>query len=205
MKSLERIIRQSIIEGQPRTHRPWKKIIILVEGIYSMEGEIVSFRELIEIKKRYRCYLYVDEAHSIGAIGQTGRGICEYWGVNPVDVDVLMGTFTKSFASIGGYIAGDRTLMTHIRRATWAMYGNTISPPAAQQIISALHVLTQTSIGRAKLQSLKENSNYFRTRLQELGFKVYGSPDSPIVPIMINNMGKMLSFSLSLLFLFSVL
>lgn len=195
MASLESVIRKSIVEGQPRTHRPWKRVIIFVEGIYSMEGGIVNFRDLVAIKKRYKCYLYVDEAHSIGAIGRTGRGICEYWGVNPDDVDILMGTFTKSFASIGGYIAGDRTVISHLRRSTWAVYGHTISPPAAQQIISALRVLTETSTGKQKLQRLKDNSNYFRTRLQELGFKVYGSPDSPIVPIMINNMGKMLSFS----------
>jgi len=78
-KHLEQVVRKAIIEGQPRTNRPWKKILIVVEGIYSMEGEILCLPEVVEIKKRYNCYLYVDEAHSIGALGKTGRGVCEYW------------------------------------------------------------------------------------------------------------------------------
>ena len=72
-----------------------------------MEGEICLLKEIVEIKKKYKAYLYVDEAHSIGALGATGRGVCEHCGVNPDDVEVLMGTFTKSFGSVGGYIAGE--------------------------------------------------------------------------------------------------
>lgn len=79
---------------------------------YSMEGEILRLPEIVEIKKKYKCYLYVDEAHSIGALGKSGRGVCEYWGVNPADVDVLMGTFTKSFAAVGGYVAGSKVLFS---------------------------------------------------------------------------------------------
>ena len=94
---LDAILRNSISEGQPRTHRPWKKIVIIVEGIYSMEGEACNLKAIVEVKKKYRAYLYLDEAHSIGALGETGRGCCEHWGVSPSDVDVMMGTFTKSF------------------------------------------------------------------------------------------------------------
>jgi len=103
-------VRRAIIEGQPRIHRPWKKILIIVEGIYSMEGETCKLKEIIAIKKKYKCYLWVDEAHSIGAIGDTGRGVTDHHGVNPLDVDILMGTFTKSFASVGGYITGTKEL-----------------------------------------------------------------------------------------------
>ena len=67
----------------------------MVEGIYSMEGEICKLAEIVEICKRYKAYIYVDEAHSIGALGETGRGICEYCNVDPADIDILMGTFTK--------------------------------------------------------------------------------------------------------------
>ncbi|NWZ33295.1 SPTC2 palmitoyltransferase, partial [Brachypodius atriceps] len=94
------------VYGQPRTHRAWRKIIILVEGIYSMEGSIVRLPEIVSLKNKYKAYLYLDEAHSIGAVGATGRGVVEYFGMNPDDVDVLMGTFTKSFGAAGGYIAG---------------------------------------------------------------------------------------------------
>ncbi|NXR20859.1 SPTC2 palmitoyltransferase, partial [Cinclus mexicanus] len=96
------------IYGQPRTHRAWRKIIILVEGIYSMEGSIVRLPEIVSLKNKYKAYLYLDEAHSIGAVGTTGRGVVEYFGMSPDDVDVLMGTFTKSFGAAGGYIAGKK-------------------------------------------------------------------------------------------------
>mgnify|MGYP001794697204 CR=1 FL=1 len=73
-----------------------------------MEGSIVKLPEIIALKKKYKAYLYLDEAHSIGALGQTGRGVVEYHGCNPRDVDIMMGTFTKSFGAAGGYIAGSK-------------------------------------------------------------------------------------------------
>uniref|UniRef100_A0A8C3IFY7 serine C-palmitoyltransferase n=1 Tax=Chrysemys picta bellii TaxID=8478 RepID=A0A8C3IFY7_CHRPI len=108
MQSLEKLLRDAIAYGQPRSRRAWKKILILVEGIYSMEGSIVRLPEIVALKKRYKAYLYLDEAHSIGAVGPTGRGVVEYFGMDPEDVDVLMGTFTKSFGAAGGYIAGKK-------------------------------------------------------------------------------------------------
>ena len=94
--------------GQPRTRRPWNKIVVAVEGIYSMEGEICNLAAVAAVCKKYRCYLYLDEAHSIGALGAKGRGATEHCGVAPNDVDVMMGTFTKSFGGMGGYIAADK-------------------------------------------------------------------------------------------------
>jgi serine palmitoyltransferase len=87
---LEEVLRESIIQGQPRHHRPWGKIVVMVEGIYSMEGAICQLPEIVRICKKYKAYIYVDEAHSVGALGKTGRGICEYHGINTNDVDVLM-------------------------------------------------------------------------------------------------------------------
>jgi serine palmitoyltransferase len=105
---LEEVLREQIAGGQPRTHRPWKKIIVIVEGIYSMEGELCKLPEIIAVCKKYKAYTYLDEAHSIGAVGQSGRGVCELLGVDPADVDIMMGTFTKSFGSCGGYIAASK-------------------------------------------------------------------------------------------------
>ena len=76
--------------------------------ICSMEGSIVKLRDIIRLKKKYKAYLFLDEAHSVGALGPHGRGVVDYWGCDPADVDILMGTFTKSFASAGGYIAGKK-------------------------------------------------------------------------------------------------
>ncbi|PIK60900.1 putative serine palmitoyltransferase 2 [Apostichopus japonicus] len=83
VKSLEKVLKKAVVEGQPRTHRPWKKILIIVEGVYSMEGSIVRLRDIIALKKKYKAYLYLDEAHSIGAMGKSGKGVVEYWGIDP--------------------------------------------------------------------------------------------------------------------------
>ncbi|MEQ2189604.1 hypothetical protein GOODEAATRI_026906 [Goodea atripinnis] len=99
-----------------------------------MEGSIIRLPEVIALKKRYKAYLYLDEAHSIGALGPNGRGVVDYFGLDPKDVDIMMGTFTKS---------ADR------------------------------------------LRQLSENTNYFRRRLREMGFIIYGNDDSPVVPLML--------------------
>jgi serine palmitoyltransferase len=83
-------------------------LIFKIWLIFSMEGSLCRLPEIIEMKKKYKAYLYVDEAHSVGAIGSHGRGVVDYWNVNPNDIDVHMGTFTKSFGSAGGYIAGKK-------------------------------------------------------------------------------------------------
>lgn len=88
---MEKRLREAIIEGQPRSRRPWKKIIIVVEGVYSMEGSIVKLPEIVALKKKYKAYLYLDEAHSIGAVGPTGRGIADYYNIDPKEIDMLMG------------------------------------------------------------------------------------------------------------------
>ncbi|KAJ3058054.1 serine palmitoyltransferase component, partial [Rhizoclosmatium hyalinum] len=97
MKDLEQVLRDAIAQGQPRTHRPWKKILVVVEGLYSMEGNICNLPGIVALRNKYKFYLYLDEAHSVGAMGPNGRGICDYYGIDPSNVDILMGTFTKSF------------------------------------------------------------------------------------------------------------
>ncbi|KAK6794873.1 hypothetical protein RDI58_008326 [Solanum bulbocastanum] len=196
---LEKVLREHIAEGQPRTHRPWKKIIVIVEGIYSMEGELCQLPEIVAICKKYKVYVYLDEAHSIGAVGKTGRGVCELLGVDTADVDIMMGTFTKSFGSCGGYIAGSKELIEYLKYSCPAhLYATSISPPAAQQIISAIKVILGedgTSRGAQKLARIRENSNFFRSELQKMGFEVLGDNDSPVMPIMIYNPAKIPAFS----------
>uniref|UniRef100_A0A2N9EH00 Aminotransferase class I/classII large domain-containing protein n=1 Tax=Fagus sylvatica TaxID=28930 RepID=A0A2N9EH00_FAGSY len=200
---LEEVLREQIAEGQPRTRRPWKKIIVIVEGIYSMEGELCKLPEIIAICRKYKvAYTYLDEAHSIGAVGKTGRGVCELLGVDPADIDIMMGTFTKSFGSCGGYIAGSKELIQYLKYTCPAhLYATSISPPAAEQIISAIKVilgedvLSRTSRGAQKLAQIRENSNFFRSELQKMGFEVLGDNDSPVMPIMLYNPAKIPAFS----------
>ncbi len=138
MKSLENILEQAVTQGNKAKNEPWKKILIIVEGTYSMEGSIVNLPHVIQLKKKYKvgskfffylllspegwterirskstalfcqAYLYVDEAHSIGALGPNGRGVADYYNVDTKEIDILMGTFTKSFAAFGGYIAANK-------------------------------------------------------------------------------------------------
>ncbi|XP_036402760.1 serine palmitoyltransferase 3 isoform X1 [Megalops cyprinoides] len=203
MQSLERMLREAVSAGQPRTHRPWKKILIVVEGIYSMEGSIVRLPEIVALKKKYKAYLYLDEAHSIGAVGSTGRGVTEHFGIDPSDVDVLMGTFTKSFGAAGGYIAGKKELIDYLRSHSHsAVYATAMSPPVAEQIIRAMKCimgLDGTTVGIQRVRQLAENTRYFRQRLQELGFITYGSHESPVVPLLLYMPGKVGAFSRAML------
>ena len=83
VEHLEKLLRSAIIRGHPKTRRPWKKIMIVIEGVYSMEGTIVKLPEILALKKKYGAYIYLDEAHSVGAMGPNGRGVVDYYGLNP--------------------------------------------------------------------------------------------------------------------------
>ncbi|XP_076156420.1 serine palmitoyltransferase 2 isoform X1 [Alosa pseudoharengus] len=205
MQSLEKLLRDAIIHGQPRTHRPWKKILIVVEGIYrySMEGSVVRLPEVVALKKKYKAYLYLDEAHSIGALGPYGRGVVDYFGLDPRDVDIMMGTFTKSFGAAGGYIGGRKELMDYLRTHSHsAVYATSMSPPIVEQIITSMKCIMGedgTTIGRERVKQLAENTAYFRRRLLELGFITYGNSDSPVVPMMLYMPAKIGAFGREML------
>ncbi|KAK7142565.1 hypothetical protein R3I94_012046 [Phoxinus phoxinus] len=203
MQSLEKLLRDAIVHGQPRTHRPWKKILILVEGIYSMEGSIIRLPEVIALKKKYKAYLYLDEAHSIGALGPSGRGVVEYFGLDPKDVDIMMGTFTKSFGASGGYIGGRKDLIDYLRTHSHsAIYATSMSPPVLEQIITSMKCIMGEdgmTIGRSRIQRLAENTVYFRRRLREMGFIIYGNNDSPVVPMMLYMPAKIGAFGREML------
>ncbi|OQR83269.1 serine palmitoyltransferase [Achlya hypogyna] len=196
---LEVVLRTKIAEGQPRTHRPWKKIFVIVEGIYSMEGEICKLREIVDVAKKYRAYMYVDEAHSIGALGATGRGVCEYTGVDPSEIDILMGTFTKSFGGMGGYIAASKDII-HVLKTACAGHtlGTSLSPVITAQVLAAFKVIMGrdgTDIGAKKLTALRENSNFLRQGLMDIGVVTLGQFDSPVIPVMLYSISKIAEFS----------
>ncbi|KAL7642761.1 UNVERIFIED_CONTAM: hypothetical protein RMT77_006049 [Armadillidium vulgare] len=195
---LERLLRHHIIHGHPRTRRAWRKILIVAEGIYSMEGTICDLPRLIELKKKYKAYLYVDEAHSIGALGPNGGGVVDFYGADPKDVDILMGTFTKSFGAAGGYIAGNKDLINHLRiRSDAQSYAASMPPPVAQQILTSLTILMGrdgTTDGRKRIEQLARNVHYFRQRLKQLGFIVFGDDDSPVVPLLLFMIPKLTVF-----------
>ena len=171
------------------------KILVIIEGLYSMEGEFCKLKEVIALKKVYGFYLYVDEAHSIGCLGATGRGIVEQLGCSFDDVDILMGTFSKSFASAGGYIASDKKTIELLKSNSYSyVYGNPMSPVAAQQIISCLEII-QLPEGKRKIAQLRKNSISLRTKFIDAGCHVLGDLESPVIPVMIYHPAKIKDIS----------
>lgn len=199
MTDLERLLRERISQGQPRTHRPWRKILVAVEGLYSMEGTLCNLPGLIALKKRYKFNLYVDEAHSIGALGPKGRGVCDYFGIDTKDIDILMGTFTKSFGANGGYIASSKAIIDKIRVLNaGTIYGESPAPAVMAQISSSLRIIAGDLVpgqGEERLQRLAFNSRYLRLGLKRLGFIIYGHDDSPIIPLLLYHPAKIPAFS----------
>jgi len=201
IESLEEVLKAAIAEGQPGStaYKPWKKIVILVEGLYSMEGSICRLPGIVALKKKYKAYLWVDEAHSIGALGSNGRGVVEYWGCDPDDIDILMGTFTKSFGAVGGYVASSQELVDHMKNvSSSSTYAASMSPACAAQCIYALRLMKGEvggSEGVEKIAQLRANSAFFRKRLKEMGCHVLGDDDSPIVPVMLYSAAKIGAFS----------
>lgn len=199
MEDLEKLLREVISQGQPRTHRPWKKILVTVEGLYSMEGTMCNLPALVELKKKYKYNLFVDEAHSVGALGPRGRGVCDYFGIDPSEVDILMGTLTKSFGANGGYIAADKHVIDKLRSTnSGVIYCEAPLPMVTAQIISSLHMINgdlAPPMGEERLQRLAFNSRYLRLGLKRLGFIIYGHDDSPIIPLLLYNPAKMPAFS----------
>lgn len=195
MDNLEELLRFHISQGQPHTKKTWDKIIVIVEGLYSMEGTVVNLRKLCELRKKYKFYLFIDEAHSIGAMGETGRGIAEYSNVPFDEIDVFMGTFTKSFGAAGGYIAADKNIINFLRNySDSTLYGEQLAPITAQHILRSFEII-QSQKGDLLRKKLRENILTLRSGLIDRGFVVYGEPDSPIIPLLIYNPGKMSEFS----------
>jgi serine palmitoyltransferase len=197
MEHLETLIEEEIVKGQSNG-QPWKKVFIVVEGIYSMEGTIVNLPEILRIKKKFKAYVYLDEAHSIGVLGPKGRGVTDYFQIDPNDIDVLMGTFTKSFASSGGYIAGSKKLINHLKANSHAhCYANSMTPAVVQQIISSMKIimgLDGTNQGKMRIDQLRRNTRYFRKRLGQIGVVIHGQEDSPVIPLITFSYSRAVAF-----------
>src|SRR4029077_15504973 len=137
----------------------------VVEGLYSMEGSMCNLPGLLALKKKYKFYLFIDEAHSIGAIGPRGRGVCDYFGADTSEVDILMGTLTKSFGANGGYVAGSKAMIDKLRAINaGVVFGEAATPPILAQIITSLRIITgeiSPGQGEERLQRLAFNSRYF--------------------------------------------
>ncbi|TFY53039.1 hypothetical protein EVJ58_g9670 [Rhodofomes roseus] len=184
MKSLENLLREVISQGQPKTHRPWKKILVIVEGLFSMEGTLANLPVIMELKKKYKFYLFVDEAHSIGALGPHGRGVADYFGINPRNIDILMGTFTKSFGAAGGYISGSKALIDGLRlRAHTGTYTEAMTPPVLMQVVASMASIMGISPAPSSNTAVQEVAELERLRRCEERVWAHAAPtrlDRPI-------------------------
>ncbi|WCT10050.1 serine palmitoyltransferase [Mucilaginibacter jinjuensis] len=160
--------------------------LIAVDGIFSMEGDIVKLPELVKIADQYGANIMVDDAHSLGVIGVKGAGTASHFGLND-DVDLIMGTFSKSFASLGGFIAADHETIDYLKhRARSLMFSASMTPGSVASVIAALDIIESEP---ERIQKLWDNTNYAMKLLLDEGFDL-GPTESPILPIYIRDNEK---------------
>lgn len=163
----------------------YQKVLILIEGHYSMDGDTPPLRGIVELKKRYQCLLMVDEAHSLGVLGETGHGIYEHAGVDPSEIDIWMGTLSKSLCSCGGYIAGPQPLIDFLKyNAPGFVFSVGLSPALAAASLKALEILHQEP---ERVQKLQQATQYFLQRAKEMKLNTAQAEGHAIVPIMIGD------------------
>ena len=160
--------------------------LIIVDGVFSMEGDLAKLPEIVELKHKYNCSLMVDEAHGLGVFGKQGRGVCDHFGLTD-EVDLIMGTFSKSLASIGGFIAGDADTINFLRHSCRTyIFSASDTPAATAAALEALHILQEEP---SRLEHLWDVTNYALKRFKEEGFEI-GDTESPIIPLYVRDIEK---------------
>lgn len=157
--------------------------LIVVDGIFSMEGDIVKLPEIVTLSKKYGATIIVDDAHAVGVIGENGSGTASHFGLVD-DVDFIVGTFSKSLASLGGFVAGDSMMIEYMKHHARAlMFSASIPPASAASAIAALEIIQEEP---ERIERLWDNTNYAMKGLRELGFDI-GDTESPIIPIYVRD------------------
>jgi 7-keto-8-aminopelargonate synthetase-like enzyme len=177
MKDLE----EKLKKANPKTPR-----FIVTDGIFSMEGDIVKMKELVELSKKYPSRLMVDDAHSLGVLGPNGNGTAAHFDVTK-DVDLIMGTFSKSLGCVGGFIAGEGKVIEYIKHHSRQIIFTASLPPSnAAAVKAALSIIKSEPERRAQLW---ENTEFMRKGLQELGYDT-GESTTPVIPVIIGKDSK---------------
>lgn len=177
MEDLERILQKLPFEAVK---------LIVVDGVFSMEGDLAKLPEIVELKKKYNCSLMVDEAHGIGVFGKQGRGVCDHFGLTD-EVDLIMGTFSKSLASIGGFIAGDFDTINWLCHSCRSyIFSASNTPAATAAAMEALHIIQQEP---ERIEKLWDVTRYALRRFREEGFEI-GDTESPIIPLYVRDVDK---------------
>ena len=158
-----------------------------VDGVFSMEGDLAPLREIIAIKKKFQnVVVMVDEAHGLGVFGRQGRGVCDHFGLTD-DVDLIMGTFSKSLASIGGFIAADSTIINYLRHNVRTyIFSASATPAATACAMEALHIIQNEP---ERIENLWEVTRYALDKFRAAGFEI-GETESPIIPLYVRDLEK---------------
>lgn len=157
--------------------------LIVVDGVFSMEGDIVSLPKLVKVAEKYSANIMVDEAHSLGVMGKKGSGVSSHFGLTD-KIDIIMGTFSKSLASVGGFIASDDYTINYLKHQSRSlMFSASISPANAASALAAIEIVKSEP---ERIARLWENTNYAKKSLQDLGFDV-GKTETPIIPIYVRD------------------
>lgn len=160
--------------------------LIVVDGVFSMEGDLCKLPEIVELKHKYNCSIMVDEAHGLGVFGKQGRGVCDHFGLTD-EVDLIMGTFSKSLASIGGFIAGDADTINYLRHTCRTyIFSASDTPAATAAAMEALHILKSEP---ERIEALWKVTKYALKRFREEGFEI-GDTESPIIPLYVHDIDK---------------
>ncbi len=176
---------QAIDTTLARQRSQFERVLIVTEGVFSMDGDIAPIPALCEVKRRHNAFLMVDEAHSLGVLGRTGRGVVEHFGLEARDVDLWMGTLSKTLASCGGYLAGDRELIESLRYGVPGfIYSCGITPPNAAAALESLRWMQQEPDRVSRLQA---NARYFREQAGRAGFDTGLSTGTAVVPIVLGS------------------
>ncbi|MEE1942545.1 aminotransferase class I/II-fold pyridoxal phosphate-dependent enzyme [Streptomyces sp. TRM 70361] len=183
------------ILGAMRTRH--RRALVVVEGAYSQDGDIPDLPRFIEVKRRHRAMLMIDEAHSIGVLGATGRGIGEHFGTDPADVDLWMGTLSKAIGSLGGYIAARGPLIEYLKfTAPLHIFSTGISPANTAAALEAFRVIRDEP---ERVTRVRELSDHFRAGARARGLDIGVSRLSAVVPVITGDWGRTMALSNSLL------
>jgi 8-amino-7-oxononanoate synthase len=167
------------LEKKLRRCEPDAVKLIVVDGVFSMEGDLANLPEIVRLKKQYNASIYVDEAHGLGVFGKNGRGVCDHFGLTD-EIDLIMGTFSKSLASIGGFIAADKSIINWLRHtARTYIFSASCTPAATAAAREALRIIQAEP---ERLEALWDVTNYALKRFREEGFEI-GDTESPIIPL----------------------
>ncbi|MCL2098574.1 MAG: pyridoxal phosphate-dependent aminotransferase family protein [Bacteroidales bacterium] len=182
MHSLEKILKQC---------EPDRVKLIVVDGIFSMEGDIINLPEIVRLAEQYKANIMVDDAHSLGVIGKGGRGASSHFGLTD-KVDIIMGTFSKSLASIGGFLASDSDTINYIKHNSRSLiFSASITPAATASALAALDIILSEP---ERIERLWDNTHFCLESLRNLGFDI-GHTCSPIIPLMIRDNMKTFLFT----------